>query len=422
LGIHAQRQQDLEYLNQLLEYSQGEIPELDLAKCRSRVAVRWASFKIDEGEFMDAVDCVQEILNLADQYELDDDVFDAYYLWSQILYRQGNYSAAKDKGLEGLEYAREIHDLEAESRLMNILGLIALEQKILVEAQENFKDSLTIAEDIHNLRDQAMPLNNLGNSALLESNFSLAQDYYERSLDHARTIGDRAGEGLVLGNLGYIAGIIGDYQAAKEFNDQSLQAARQTGNRVQEGYALINISTTQRILEEYSSALLHAKQSLEVSREIGDRSAEAWSLTSLGNIYFATNDFESAESAYESAVEIRRNLDQPNLASEPMAGQGRIALEMGDIKAAVGFITSIIGYLEQGGTLEGTDEPVRVYLTCFQILHKADDPRAELPLEAGHQLILTRATGIKDEVVRKNFIEKVPHNQEILSAWEAHQL
>lgn len=421
LGIQDKRRQDLEFLNNLLENSQGDVTDNDLAIHRSKLATRWASLKIDDGDFIGAVDFVQEILSLAHQYDLADYVIDAYYFWSQILYRQGDFNTAKDKGLEGLTQAREVHDREAESRVLNILGLIALEQKNLIEAQAHFKSSLTIAEDIQNLRNQAMPLNNLGICALSESDFLSAQVFYEKSLYIARKIGDRAGEGLVLGNLGYIAGILGDYQNARASNDQSLQTARQTGNRVQEGYALINISSTLRILDEFPSALSNAKQSLEISREIGDQSLEAWSHTSLGKIYFDTNDYEAANNAYKSALEIRRILDQPNLASEPIAGQGRIALVEGDINAAIDHIDPLIYYLEQGGTLEGTDDPIRVYLTCFHILQQANDPRASLPLEAGYQLILTRATSIKNEVVRKNYVEKIPHNQELLSAWKAYQ-
>jgi predicted ATPase/class 3 adenylate cyclase len=421
LGNFEDRKKDLVYLNNLLDSYQGNISDSNLAKYRSRVAVRWASFKFDEGELSEAEDYVQEILSIAEDYNLEQDLIDAYFYWSQILYRQGYFSAAIEKGLEGLAHARDKEDLEAESRVMNILGLIALEQKNLNEAEDNFMGSLNIAKEINNLRDQAMPLNNLGNSAIVASNFNAAQRYYERSLEIAKMIGDRAGEGLVLGNLGYIAGIQGNYQSAREYNNQFLQTARQTGNRVQEGYALINISSLLRNLEEYPEALMHAHQSLEITQEIGDRSGAAWSFTSLGNIYSEINDFEAADRAYDNALEIRRLLNQPNLASEPLAGKGRIALETDDTSAAIGYINPIINYLEQGGSLDGTDDPIRVYLTCFNVLQHAGDPRAELPLEAGYKEIQTRADGIKDEVVRKNYLEKIPHNRELLTAWEAHQ-
>jgi hypothetical protein len=125
LGVHEKRLQDLEYLNHLLENSQGELPESDLAKYRSVMSARWASFKIDDGNFRGAVDSIQEILALADQYQLTENVFDAYYFWSQIHFRRGDFTAAKDKALEGLAQAHEIHDLEGESRVLNLLGLIA---------------------------------------------------------------------------------------------------------------------------------------------------------------------------------------------------------------------------------------------------------------------------------------------------------
>jgi tetratricopeptide (TPR) repeat protein len=421
LGKHEERLQDLEDLTLLLGSSRDVFTDFEKNKYSSKVTIRWANYKSDVGDFSGAIESTQEVISIADQTSITEDVVDAYFFWSLILYRQGNYDDASKKGVDGLSHASKNGDRDGESRLLNLLGLIALEQENLAGAQDYYKRSLRIAKEIGNLRNQAMPLNNLGNEALTVGNFSAAQEYYERSLKLARKIGDRAGEGLVLGNLGFIAGIQGDYITGREYNDQSLQSARQVGNRIQEAYALINVSSILRALKEYPKALAQANQGLSIAREIGDPNGEAWSLTSLGNIYFDINDLDAAAEDFKGALELRQSLEQPNLASEPLAGQARIALEEGDLQRAIEYINPIIEYLDRGGTLDGTEEPIRVYLTCFQVLHQAGDPRAGLILEAGYDQLQTRGAGIKNKAMRNNYYENIPDNKKLLSEWETFQ-
>jgi predicted ATPase len=420
LGKHEERLQDLEDLTLLLGSSRDVFTDFEKNKYSSKVAIRWANYKSDVGDFTGAIESTQEVISIADQTSITEDVVDAYFFWSLILYRQGNYDVAAKKGVEGLSHASKNGDRDGESRLLNLLGMIALEQENLPEAQDYYKRSLRIAKEIGNLRNQAMPLNNLGNEALTEGNFSAAQEYYERSLKLARKIGDQAGEGLVLGNLGYIAGIQGDFITGREYNDRSLQSARQVGNRFQEAYALINVSSILRALKEYPKALTQANQGLSITREIGDPNGEAWSLTSLGKIYFESGDLKDASEAFQAALHIRQSLDQPNLASELRAGQARIALEVGDLQKALTFVNPILSYLDQGGSLEGTEEPIRVYLTCFEVLQQIEDTRAEGILETAYSQLQVRGAGIKDEAMRQNYFENIPHHLQVISAWQAH--
>jgi predicted ATPase/class 3 adenylate cyclase len=421
LGRQEEQQHDLENLNTLIDSSWNNSTDIEKLKYHSKVALRWANYHSDIGNFDTAIDSAKEAISLNQQAIMTEDVVEAFFFWSHGLYRQGKYDEAIEKGGEGLSHALKTGYREGESRLLNLLGMIAFEQEKLAEAQKYFLNSLNIAEEIGNLRLQAMTLNNLGNDTLTSGNFSAAQDYYERSLKLARQIGDRSGEGLVLGNLGYIAGIQGDYSTAREYNGQALRSARQVGNRIQEGYALINSSSVLRSLKEYPSALEHAKLGLSIALEIGDRNGEAWSFTILGNTHFEIGDLEAAAAAFERAVELRQSMEQLNLACEPLAGQARVALAKGDIAGAIKNINPILKYLDQGGTLNGTEEPIQVYLTCFQVLHQVNDPQAKLILEDGYAQLQTRGDGIKNKAMRNIFFENIPHNRNLLSEWEKFQ-
>ena len=56
------------------------------------------------------------------------------------------------------------------------------------------------------------------------------------------------------------------------------------------------------------------------------------------------------------------------------------------------------------GTLDGALEPLRVYLTCIQVLDAAIDPRATQVKQRARHLLGEQAAGIKDRKLRESFV------------------
>jgi hypothetical protein len=63
-------------------------------------------------------------------------------------------------------------------------------------------------------------------------------------------------------------------------------------------------------------------------------------------------------------------------------------------------------FLEHG-SLDGTEEPLRIYLTCYRGLKSNQDPRDEEILDTAHALLQERAAKIDDEKLRRSFLEDV---------------
>ena len=123
-----------------------------------------------------------------------------------------------------------------------------------------------------------------------------------------------------------------------------------------------------------------------------------------------------ANQSYQAALEIRRSIEQPTLACEPLAGLARLAQASGDLQAAQVHMRAILAHLDAGGTLEGTDEPLRVYWTCCQVLQAINDPRGNAILELAYAELMERAGKIKAESARRSFLENVQVHREILAA------
>jgi len=193
---------------------------------------------------------------------------------------------------------------------------------------------------------------------------------------------------------------------------------REVGDVRGEAMNLVNLSAYLGRQGDYRAALAYAEQASALAGTISDPSAESWAWTYLGHAYIGLGQIEPAQKAYTQALAIRRRLKQPALAAEPLAGLARAALAAGDAQQAQGYVLEILSFLEGGGSLGSADEPLRVYLVCYQVLSQNHDGRARQILKAGHDLLIQQAEKINDPSLRRNFLDAVPYHREILAAWE----
>jgi tetratricopeptide (TPR) repeat protein len=382
------------------------------------VLVKLADFHTNLGSYPEATRSAQESISMSLDAGLRKMALAAHRAAVKVCYRKGDKNAAFQYGEIALQLCREFSDRSTEGQIHNLYGMILLDGQNLAGARDYFEKSLNSFLETGELRSQAMVLNNLGNLTGQMGDYPASQEYYEKSLAITQKIGFRTGEGYVLGNLGWIAGVQGDYLNARTYASQAIRIGREVGSRVSELYALINLSSYSCALGDYEDALSHAGQGVELGRSIQDRNGEAWALTTQGHALAVLNRIPEATAAYLAALHIRLELNQTALASEPRAGLARIALSQKDPPAALVHISPLVVFLDGGGSLDGTEEPLRVFLTCYQVLQAANDPRAAKILAVAYHQLRSRADKIADPSARQHFLEDIPYHRQILDAWE----
>jgi hypothetical protein len=72
-------------------------------------------------------------------------------------------------------------------------------------------------------------------------------------------------------------------------------------------------------------------------------------------------------------------------------------------------------------TLDGTDDPFQVYLTCYRVLSACRDDRASSLLSEACSMLRQQAAQLEDESRQKMFLEDVPAHRALMAAW-AEQL
>ena len=416
-GIYK-RQGSAEQQLENLEALQRLAVELGDPLKEAQINLIWAGYYYDRGNYPAAVETAQLALDAAIVNNENQIALKAYNLLASIQWKQNNLEIAETTAQTGLALARKIADQKNEADLLISLGMIAFNKRDLTRARTHFEQSLMIAEKNGYLHSQALAINNLGMVAGYQSNFTAAQNYYQQALKIFRESGARKQEAMNLTNLGWISGLLGEYAQAIGYTKDNIRIAREIGDLYNETYGLINLSFYTNATGDTREALETAEAAKELALQMGDRSAEAWALTSLGHCHFAVGEFPQAAESYQTALDIRETLKQSLLATEPAAGLARASLEQGDLGEALQNIQGILPVMEKKPGLEGTDDPLRVYLACYLVLKANQDNRANQILQTAHELIQSRAANIPEPQTRKSFLEGIPHHREILIAWQ----
>ncbi|HKY55052.1 MAG TPA: tetratricopeptide repeat protein, partial [Anaerolineales bacterium] len=389
----------------------------------SKTLMLQASYYFATGDYLNSIDCAKgaESHFTAASVEHTELALYTQVVWCMALLRLGRLDEAMQRAWATLYRDRSVGNRREECRILTAMGLIALEQKEPAKARTYLVDAMEIAREIKDPGLEARALNNLALSeASVNGNYALARQYYEKSYKIAIEIGDRIAESLALGNLGFTAGMQGDFVAARAYHEQSLYLAREIGNRYHETYILINLSAVAGFQNEAQLALQYALQAFELSQKISERAGEAWSLLYMGHAYLLQNELEAARTAYHKSIAIRNELNQPSLSMEPTAGLVESYLQAGDLDSASEETEHILNFFESGATLDGTDEPLRVYYACYMFLEKRGDPRSKQVLQAGMKLLEERVSKFSDETTRTQYVENIPWRRALRDAAQVY--
>jgi class 3 adenylate cyclase/tetratricopeptide (TPR) repeat protein len=407
IGDRRSQAQDLDSMEKLaLQLRDDRL----LARARGS----YAHFCFTTGDYASTIRVAEEAIALARKLDDVESVLEVYVLWSAANFRLGKIEEAIRLAREALTLARNSGKREDEGSALSSLGLMMLESKEPSLAIGYMEESLVIAREVNNRTMQARCLANLANAAVyVLRDYELARSYYEQAHKLNIELGDRYADGIALGNIGWVCAMLGDYAGAQKHQEQALALAREVGNVYIEIITLMNLSGVAEAQGKAEEALVNAVQANELARQKSDQPSEAWSYLYLGYAYLADERLAESRAAFEQALRMRRELGQPPLANEPLAGLVQVALKSNDPVLAASYTEEILAYLENGGTLDGTEEPLRVYLACHQFLKQIQDPRADHVLSVARELLNLQVMKISNEKTRRAFVENVPWRREI---------
>ncbi len=379
----------------------------DLCRQTARVCER-------RGEYDRALEWLEKGLSYLDENEPSVEIVRIYNLSSWVHTHQGEYEAAQTLLERALGLAQTAHLRKVEAESLRSLGVVCWYLGDYAGTKHNFEQSLLIYRELGDRRGESVMLNNLGVASGDRGDYAEASAYFEQALLICREIGDRQGEGRALNNLGDIFQRHGDYAKARAYFEQPLLICREIGDRRGEGLALGNLGLLSHHLGDDEAAREYCQQALLILQEIGNQPNQGYVLTYLSHALAGLGLVAEAADAYRQALTLRRELGELYLTMEPLAGLARVALAQGDLIQAQAHVDEILGYLETNN-LDGTEEPFRVYLTCYRVLRASQDPRAQDILNTAHHSLQEQAAQISDQEMQRSFLENVTAHQEIVN-------
>jgi tetratricopeptide (TPR) repeat protein len=352
-----------------------------------------------------------------------------------------------------------------EAQILRNLGWLCVWQSDPVRGEEYLWQSATIYHEIGEPGIQANALGGLGRLYREHmGDFGRAKACGEEARRLSREAGDFFNEAIGEFNIGFALHYQGDYGAADVHMQRGVHImSDKTGSVGSLALCRVGVALNAIALGDFAAAASYLELSRHMFRKIGrnDLDDDAWAqstlallkhqmgddrtardyashataihrrtgydyrtatdLTRLGHALAALGETHEAAAAYQEALDLRREMGQRHLAPEPLAGLARVALGQENPKRALAYVHEILCHLATGGpstgsgcNIDGTDEPLRIYLTCYHVLHTNTDPRADEILQAAHSLLQERAAKIDDEELRRSYRENVTAHREIV--------
>ncbi len=385
------------------------------------VALRWARYTYALGDYPATISAAQKAIRLAQVAQDTNREATGHLWWGRALRHLAEYEPARLHLEQALTLARRADARQVEADSLHNLGLLSWLHGDYAVAWTYSEQALHIYRQIGDRRSESITLNTFGIISSEQGDHTKAQRYLEQTLRIAREIGDRYNEGLVLGNIGLCYAERGDYTKARDYFEHSLHIRMTIGDRVGMCGTLSNLGQLAHETGDYESAQEYSEQALRIAREIGSRRWQGYALTNLGRTLESAGRLTEAAEFYRQALALRRETGHHQLAMDGLAGLARISLAQGNLTQAHTYVQEILDHLEEN-SLDGIEEPFRVYMTCYRVLRTSQVAQARDILETAYRLLHERAAKIASAELRRSFLENVASHYEVAREWRTENI
>jgi ATP/maltotriose-dependent transcriptional regulator MalT len=179
---------------------------------------------------------------------------------------------------------------------------------------------------------------------------------------------------------------------------------------------LCNVAHVAFLRGDATESVRWATEAIQLAEELKDRDLQATLRCVCAHAHVALGEWDDGAACYRASLALFREIGRSTMVAEPLAGLARIALARGDVEGAMATIAEVRAHFDAGGSVDGTEDPLWIYLTCHQVLAAAGEPKAADFLRRAHALVTARAAPLGD-AERATFLANVPSHRAIVDAW-----
>lgn len=248
-----------------------------------------------------------------------------------------NFRKAIDLYKRALTITLEITDRQAESTILNGLGVLYREIGEHNQSIESHEKALMIAKDIGNSRKELSALTGLGNEYHSLGKSQQSIEYILMASALAEQIGDRGIQAKLLNNL---ANSYEDFEPLRaiELFEKALIISQEVGDRLTEGNVLTNAGIVYRETGNIPKALEYQKRAQVIFQEIKDLDGEGAAFSNAGNCYLDLGQINDAIDCYMKLLAISQKTYYRNGEADALGNLGRAYSALGELDKAQEYL------------------------------------------------------------------------------------
>jgi class 3 adenylate cyclase len=342
---------------------------------------------------------------------------------AQRALRVADWTAQEAAAREGMAHAARAGDDGLRLSALRLLAIARIRQGDLEAGESLALQGLAETRRLGQRAIEGLLLNELAHVAGMRGDVVGALVAVQQWLDIARETGSQSNEAICRYRLGSRWLRLGDLARARQELDAALQQLLAAGDRTMEGAALGELSTLALWQGDGTRALSLARSAMDITVAAQARDFQILAELRLGAAELSLGANAAARSAY---LQARARAQEIGSAREhdASAGLALVALAEDQPVQALAEVEAVLSHVACGGTLDCTEEPRRIELTCHQALARADDPRAAEWLSRAHTALMAQADAIGQHAVgadsKQGFLHNIPHHREIVALRSKH--
>lgn len=414
IGERGAQRADLEAMARIAQ-------ELGDVSKQVKVATRHVAMANELGNHADARRAAEAALNLSRQAGHRKLEADSLTALGQACYRLSDYETAQASHQHALELYRQLEDQAGQAASLRSLGNTAYAVGKQAEATHYYEQSLELYRNVGDQSGMAGALNNLG---ALSSDFAQKRQYFEQALAIRQATGDRSRQAQTYNNLAMIYCTLGLYGKAREYLEQAVQITQEQQGRSGLTIYLEGLGRVYLELGEYTQAQDVLEKGCALAQETGNRWMESVYWMMLGRAALAQGQLNEAREFIQIACDMQRASGTVGHLTTSLAWLGATHLALGEWEEAYRYTSEAIANLNAIGNVSDYP-PQDVWWLHYQVL-KADpnrvwreglDDETWTCLQHAYDAMMGVITTLSDEGLRRNYLNKVKTNRDIVTEW-----
>ncbi len=314
----------------------------------TRLKIRLASIKEKEGDFLSALNILEEI------QEQRNPILRAEILgrMAWVMFRLSRFDEAESRAKMALLIINRLSQSNKEvlirkSMCLNTLANIYTRKGDWKTAYQYFEEAMNIYRSLGDKDRLSRILINMSTYLMYVKDYDRALSYLNEALNLTTETANRGLLPAIYNNIGLIYMENRNPEKAIINFKHALKISGNLGNRFMEMNVLVNMARAYSGLNLHDDAILYLKKALEISRASGNKAVEAIALANLSYTYYIKGELSEAERNAREAIFIFRELgDIRTELNDPLPILIYTLYESNRIDEAIGIIDEYLELLQ----------------------------------------------------------------------------